>query len=137
MFLIEWFEPLIIVAAISFLGLVIFLSFYLKKKGKAIMNDCSGSCDKCGGQCKVNLVKEYKKSKTLNRYEFYIEGMKCGMCEEHVCRVIRNSYDKAKKIKANHHKGILSFTYDGYLDAKKVKEDIEKLGYRVIGIVRK
>ena len=137
MFYMQWFEPLLIVAVVSFLGLVIFLSFFLKKKGKSIMNDCSGSCDKCGGHCKVNLAEEYKKSKTLTRYEFYIDGMKCGMCEEHICKTIRNNYEEASNIKASHRKGMLTFTYVGYLDVRKVKQEIEQLGYRVIGIIRK
>lgn len=61
-----WFEPLIILGAVSFVGLVIFLSFYLKKKGKSLGGDCgcncSGNCSNCGLQCsnKEKLLKEYK-----------------------------------------------------------------------------
>ena len=43
-----WFEPLIIIAVVSFVGLVIFLHFFLKKKGKSLGGDCSG---KCSGKC--------------------------------------------------------------------------------------
>ena len=49
----HWYEPLIIIAAVSFVGLVIFLDFYLKKKGKSLGGDCgcNGNCKKCGHQC--------------------------------------------------------------------------------------
>lgn len=61
-----WFEPLIIIGAVSFVGFVIFLSFYLKKKGKSLGGDCScscsGNCSNCGHQCsnKETMLKEYK-----------------------------------------------------------------------------
>ena len=62
----HWYEPLIIIAAVSFVGLVIFLDFYLKKKGKSLGGDCgcncSGNCSGCGLQCsnKEQMLKEYK-----------------------------------------------------------------------------
>lgn len=57
-----WFEPLIILGAIAFVGLVIFLSFYLKKKGKSLGGNCSGNCSKCGHQCSncEKMLEEYK-----------------------------------------------------------------------------
>ena len=61
-----WFEPLIIIGAISFVGLVIFLHFYLKKKGKSLSGGCTG---KCSGNCsschacssKKEMLKKYRK----------------------------------------------------------------------------
>ena len=47
-----WFEPLIIIAVVSFVLGVIFLNFYLKKKGKSLGGDCGGNCAK--------MYKEYK-----------------------------------------------------------------------------
>ena len=59
-----WFEPLLIIGAVSFVGLIIFLSFYLKKKGKSLGGgcNCSGNCSNCGHECsnKEELLKEYK-----------------------------------------------------------------------------
>ena len=60
-----WFEPLIIIAAVAFVGLVIFLHFYSKKKGKSLSGGCSG---KCSGNCSSchacpsceQMYKEYK-----------------------------------------------------------------------------
>ena len=60
-----WFEPLIIVAAVSFVGLVIFLSLYLKKKGKSLGGDCcsSNGCQNCQEKCIdcQKILQEYKK----------------------------------------------------------------------------
>ena len=62
-----WFEILIIIGAASFVGFVIFLSFYMKKKCKSLWGDCGCNCSKncsnCGLQCsnKDKLIKEYKK----------------------------------------------------------------------------
>lgn len=61
-----WFEPLIIIGAVSFVGLVIFLHFYLKKKGKSLSGGCTG---KCSGKCSSchacssceKMLEEYKK----------------------------------------------------------------------------
>ena len=56
-----WFEPLIIVGAIAFVGLVIFLHFFLKKKGKSLSGSCSGKCSSCHAcsSCE-KMYKEYK-----------------------------------------------------------------------------
>ena len=56
-----WFEPLIIVAAVSLVGLVIFLHFFLKKKGKSLSGGCSGKCGSCHAcsSCE-KMLKEYK-----------------------------------------------------------------------------
>ena len=61
-----WFEILIIIGAASFVGFVIFLSFYMKKKSKSLRGgcgcNCSGKCSNCGLQCsnKDKLIKEDK-----------------------------------------------------------------------------
>ena len=33
-----------------------------------------------------------------------VEGMRCGMCESHVCDAIRRASDKVKKVTASHLK---------------------------------
>lgn len=58
----EWFEYLIIVGLIAYVGLIIFLSFYLKSKRKAI----------CGGKCKscyVDSCPLHNIDKALNNYQ--------------------------------------------------------------------
>ena len=58
----EWFEPLIIVAAVSFVLGVIILNFYLKKKGKSLSGGCAHNCSKCAQKCSncQQMLKEYK-----------------------------------------------------------------------------
>lgn len=68
----EWFEYLIIIGAVLFVGGVIFLSFYLKKKGKSLGDSCCST--NCVGNCKTcqeladskknALVEAYRSSKT-------------------------------------------------------------------------
>lgn len=137
MFLMEFYEPIIIVVVVSFVAFVIFLAIYSKKKGKNLTGDCTGDCKKCGGSCKINLLDEYKKSKELNRYIFYVEGMKCGMCETHLNDAVRKRLENATNIKSNRREGTVSFVYKDLLDVRELKKDFEELGYRVIGIVRK
>ena len=66
----EWFEPLIIVAVVAFVGLVIFFHFYNKKKGRgSSCGSCSGNCTSCGGSCHYNcqkLLDEYHKANKTN-----------------------------------------------------------------------
>jgi type IV secretory pathway TrbL component len=60
----EWFEYLIAIAAILFVGVVAFFGIRNKIKGKSSCTECKGNCQKCSGcsTCK-NLVSEYKKAK--------------------------------------------------------------------------
>lgn len=59
-----WFEPLIIIAVVSFVLGVIFLNFYLKKKGKSLGGDCGDNCANCKAQCS-NCAKMYKEYKDM------------------------------------------------------------------------
>ena len=64
----QWFEYLIIIVAISFVALVIFLHFYLKKKGKSLSGDCAGNCKSCHLNCASchkscqKMLEEYHKA---------------------------------------------------------------------------
>lgn len=63
----QWFEYLIIAIAVLFVSGVIFLYFFLKKRGKSLTGNC---CDKCSGNCSCcqhqcgshDLLDEYHKS---------------------------------------------------------------------------
>ena len=63
-----WFEPLIIIGAVAFVGLVIFLHFFLKKKGKSLSggccsNKCTGNCSKCHASSSCQkMLDEYHKT---------------------------------------------------------------------------
>ena len=58
-----WFEPLIIIGAITFVGTIIFLHFYMKKKGKSLGGDCSHNCSCCSHKCSnaQQMLEEYHK----------------------------------------------------------------------------
>lgn len=131
------FEIIIIIVAILFVALVIFLSIFLKRKGKSLTSDCSGNCSSCGGKCKINLINDYKNANKEYRYTLYIEGMKCGMCETHLNDLIRNKFETAKKVKSNYRNGTLSFVSDGFISIQDVIKEIENIGYGVIGVVKK
>jgi len=61
-----------------------------------------------------------------------IDGMRCGMCEAHVADAIRHALPQAKKVKANHHKGQVSFLIEEGVDYAPAKTKIEAGGYRVL-----
>ena len=52
-----------------------------------------------------------------------IDGMMCGMCESHMNDMVRNNFKKETVIVAE----------EGFDDAK-FTEEVEKLGYKVLGI---
>ena len=58
-----------------------------------------------------------------------IEGMACGMCEAHICDVIRKTVPEAKKVTASHKKGEASFLTEGQVDLEKLRTAIAETGY--------
>lgn len=63
-----------------------------------------------------------------------IDGMKCSMCESHVCDAIRKSLPEAKKVKASALKNEAQFLLEDGLSTDAVVADIEKQGYRVLHV---
>ena len=61
-----------------------------------------------------------------------IDGMRCSMCEAHVCDAIRRALPTAKKVKASHRKGIATFQIEEEADFAPVVAKIESTGYRVL-----
>lgn len=62
-----------------------------------------------------------------------IDGMRCGMCEAHVCDVIRHNAN-VKKVSASHTKNEAVIISDNLLDADRLKNAISADGYKVLGI---
>lgn len=60
-----------------------------------------------------------------------IDGMKCSMCESHVCDAIRKGLPEASKVKASASKNEATFLLDDDKSADTAVEAIEKQGYRV------
>ncbi len=63
-----------------------------------------------------------------------IDGMMCGMCEAHICDVIRNTVPSAKKVSASHSKGEASFITETAVDADRLKKAVDATGYTCLGL---
>jgi copper chaperone len=59
-----------------------------------------------------------------------VAGMRCGMCEAHICDVIRKQYPKAKAVRASHGSDRASFRIEGEVDQVKLRKAIDETGYR-------
>ncbi len=59
-----------------------------------------------------------------------IEGMRCGMCEAHICDVIRKS-TYVKKVTASHVKNEAVIESESPIDKEALKTAIENTGYKV------
>lgn len=66
-----------------------------------------------------------------------IDGMKCSMCESHICDEIRKSLLSAKKVKASAAKGEASFVVSDDEDESAAVNRIESGGYKVLHIESK
>ena len=62
--------------------------------------------------------------------------MRCGECEAHVNKTIRNNFT-VKKVKANRHKKVVEIYAANSLDEDKLKEVIDQTGYYYLGIIYK
>lgn len=62
-----------------------------------------------------------------------IEGMMCGMCESHVNDAIRSAFD-VKKVTSSHSSGETEVISETAVDESKLKEVIEKDGYKVLSV---
>ncbi len=58
-----------------------------------------------------------------------VEGMMCNMCEAHVQEAVRNAFDGAKKVSADHKKNQLTFLTKEAPDAETLKKVITDTGY--------
>ncbi|MCD8015769.1 MAG: heavy metal translocating P-type ATPase [Lachnospiraceae bacterium] len=76
--------------------------------------------------CQENEMEETGMVKTTVQ----VDGMMCGMCENHVNEAIRKVFD-VKKVTSNHSKGITEILSEAGLDEAKLKAAIEETGYRV------
>jgi len=62
-----------------------------------------------------------------------IDGMMCGMCEAHVNDAVRNAV-KVKKVSSSHRSGESVIVTDDVPDEAKLREAVEKTGYKVLSI---
>ena len=62
-----------------------------------------------------------------------IDGMMCGMCESHVCDVIRKAVPSAKKVKASRAKKEATFISDEVIDKSVLEKAVKDIGYDYLG----
>lgn len=65
-----------------------------------------------------------------------IDGMMCGMCENHVCDTIRNQFP-VKKVSASHTKGIATIISPEPLDEEALRKAIAETGYELKNVESK
>ncbi len=63
-----------------------------------------------------------------------IDGMMCGMCEAHICDMIRNTIPSAKKVSASHSKGEASFITESAVDSDQLKKAVDATGYTCLSL---
>ena len=62
-----------------------------------------------------------------------IEGMACGMCEEHINDAVRQAF-KVKKVTSSHTKKQTVIIAENDISERELKEVIEKAGYDVVSV---
>ena len=62
-----------------------------------------------------------------------IDGMMCGMCEAHICDVIRQKFN-VKKVSASHTKGQAVILSEQPLDENALRAAIKATGYDVLSV---
>ena len=70
----------------------------------------------------------------MTKITMKIDGMMCGMCEAHICDVIRRTIPSAKKVTASHSKGEASFITEIDVDEVMLKEAIDATGYTCLDL---
>ncbi len=65
----------------------------------------------------------------MNQVTLKVNGMRCGMCEAHICDVIRKEVPDAKSVKASHSKKTASFRTEGPVDEERLTAAINETGY--------
>lgn len=80
-------------------------------------------------------TKEYAKERVTKMIKTVvkIEGMMCGMCEAHMNDAIRNNFT-VKKVTSSHSKCETEIISENELDEAKLRETVEKTGYKFLGI---
>ena len=79
----------------------------------------------------LNHLKE--QSNFMKKIIIEIDGMKCGMCEAHVCDILRKGF-YVKKVKASHLKNQAEIVTDVVPNEDQLKSTLAAQGYVVKGI---
>jgi len=133
-------------------GLIIYKMIKDKKSGKSSCS-CGGSCSGCGmaGSCHSTAKSgessdlttsdagtapiQIEDRNVIKKITIEIDGMMCGMCESHINDAIRSNLN-VKKLKTSHATGLSEFLTNDVVSDERLKDIINKTGYRVLGIKR-
>ncbi|MBQ9429892.1 MAG: heavy-metal-associated domain-containing protein [Clostridia bacterium] len=63
-----------------------------------------------------------------------IDGMMCGMCEAHICDLVRRAFPNAKKVKASRKRGEATFLTDTAVDGDRLAAAFADTGYRLLSV---
>ena len=132
---------------IIIVGLIVYKMIKDKKSGKSSCS-CGGSCSGCGMAGSCHKPKSGKSSDTsgdnsivvedqnvIKKITLQIDGMMCGMCESHINDAIRSNLN-VKKLKTSHATGLSEFQTNDVVSDDRLKEIINKTGYKVLEIKR-
>lgn len=61
---------------------------------------------------------------------FAVDGMKCGMCEAHVCDAVRRAV-QVKKVRASHAKNLVEVVCEDDINEQAIADAIQGQGYVV------
>ncbi|MBP5289199.1 MAG: heavy-metal-associated domain-containing protein [Clostridia bacterium] len=70
----------------------------------------------------------------MNKVTIKIDGMACGMCEAHICDVIRRTFPDANKVKASRKTGEATFLTKETADERSLKKAIADTGYACLSV---
>ena len=65
----------------------------------------------------------------MNQVTMKITGMRCGMCEAHICDTIRKVCPNAKSVSASHSKKSAQFRINGDVDSDRLTAAVNETGY--------
>ena len=69
----------------------------------------------------------------MQKVTLRIDGMRCGMCENHICDTIRLAQPDAKKVKASRRRGTATFLCL-YPSERGLRRAIENTGYVFVSL---
>ena len=70
----------------------------------------------------------------MNKITVKIDGMMCGMCEAHICDMLRNTFPEAKKVSASRKNGEATFLYEKTVDENLLKKAVNDTGYTFVSV---
>ena len=70
----------------------------------------------------------------MKKITLKIDGMMCGMCENHINDAIRRSF-RVKKVKSSHTKGETVIISEADISEDELRSAVENTGYKILSVV--